>query len=228
MRFTPAIYVALHSYPIKRAFSQTDGPKFDKVVWFEPYLPSIFFQGRKLFVYCKSHYMIMNKETNKNRMIKDHEEYVDFLWRKSLDDAKAASLHEQKNLEMTASDKSVGIFELMADQNQPFWSMGTPVLINEGEKSLIKADPLEVEITEVDGKPQKPYRATGKDLERLFALHDRLMEKITERVTPVPIFISPREEMLLDDLANALVLPRRRIAPVPGQQKPGFTRKKHL
>ena len=225
----PAIYVAIHSYSLTRALSGSDGPEFEKIVSFEAYAPTLITQASRLAVYCKTHYTIVNKENEKNRIIKAHAEYVDFLWRKSLDDAKAASLHEQKNMEVISldqfSDTEVRVFDVSVDPNNPFWSMRPPAVITEPNQSVIQKNTLEIQIPVIEVKPQVPYKVTKMDLEKMLLLHNRFIEKITDRYKILPPEISVADDLILDEMVKGFLSQRRRIVPLDPKKNPDLREK---
>ena len=123
------------------------------------------------------------------------------------------------------SDPEVRVFDVLADPKNPFWSMRPPVVITEANQSVIQKNPLEIQIPDIEVKPQVPYKVTKMDLEKMLALHNRFIEKITERHKILPPEISVADDIILDEMVKGFLSQRRRIVPLDPKKNPDLLEK---
>lgn len=198
----PAIYVSLHLCSLSRVFSDPQLSPIQKVLEVETYLPTVAVQTKKVVNYYKAKYTIVDREINRQKIAAAQQVYTDYLWKKSLAQLKELSAKDQNptavsSLDQSSSDREVRVLDVLAEQ----------------KNSLL------VQIPDFDAKPQKPYKFKKIDLERLFALHDRFIQKITEQDTILPPELSQADEIILDEMAKPFIWPRRLIAPVDPKKK---------
>ena len=192
-----AIYVSAHLISLSRVFGDPTLAPIEKIFEVGTYLPTAVVQSKKAVSHYKTKYTIVDREINKQKILAAQQVYTEFLWKKSLIQLKKLSNKDQNpiavsSLDQPSSDREVHVFDDLAEQ----------------KNSVL------VQIPDFDAKPQTPYKSKKIDLERLFALHDRFIQKITEQDTILPPELSQADEIILDEMAKPFLWPRRLIAPV--------------